>query len=138
MKRFWPAVVVLISASALAGVSLVVTIGGVTPASGPTTGGTGVTITGSGFTEEVTGGSIGGVPFQNFVVINDTTISAVTPPHAPGSVSVTLNLFTGATVTRPNAFVYVVPGAGGPTLSPAMLLLCAIALGAAGFVLLRR
>lgn len=62
-------------------------ITGITPNSGPQTGGTPVTITGSGFTG-ATSATFGGVAGTTFVVVNDTTITAVTPPHAVGPVQV--------------------------------------------------
>jgi hypothetical protein len=59
---------------------------GITPNSGPDTGGTPVTITGSGFTG-ATSATFGGVAGTSFVVVNDTTITVVTPPHAVGLVN---------------------------------------------------
>jgi uncharacterized protein (TIGR03437 family) len=48
------------------------------PQSGPMSGGTTVTITGSGFTG-ATGVTFAGVNAQSFTVVNDTTITAVSP-----------------------------------------------------------
>jgi LPXTG-motif cell wall-anchored protein len=58
-----------------------------TPDHGPDTGGTSVTITGSDFTE-ATGVTFGGLAGSSFTVMNDTTITVVTPPHARGPVDV--------------------------------------------------
>lgn len=65
----------------------------VDPAFGPTTGGTAITVTGSGFT---TGAvvTLGGVAATSINVVNATTITAVTAPHAGGTVA--------AMVTNPN------------------------------------
>jgi len=60
---------------------------GITPDSGPTTGGTPVTITGSGFTG-ATSATFDGIAGTSFVVVDDTTITVVTPPHAVGAVDV--------------------------------------------------
>lgn len=77
----------------------------ITPASGGSTaGGDTITISGSGFTSDARGQvTIDGVLilgdcnhwgtsqfFASFTVINDTTITAVTPPHAAGTVQVTI------------------------------------------------
>ncbi|WP_327369633.1 IPT/TIG domain-containing protein [Streptomyces sp. NBC_01217] len=79
------------------------TITGLTPASGPTTGGTAVTITGTNLT------STSQVTFDDvpapFAVINATTVSAVTPPGAVGAVDVGLTNPAG-TATDVGAFTY--------------------------------
>jgi hypothetical protein len=63
------------------------TITGIVPDNGPESGGTAVTITGTGFTG-ATGVTFGGVAGASVVVVNDTTITVTTPPHAPGLVGV--------------------------------------------------
>ena len=85
----------------------------ITPPSGPTTGGTPVTITGSNF---VSGGSFGvtiGGTNANGVYVNPTTITATTPAHAAGAVNVVITNNDGQTVTGANAFTY----SAGPTFS---------------------
>jgi hypothetical protein len=57
------------------------------PTSGPETGGTTVTITGSGFIG-ATGVEFDGIAGSGFSVVDDTTITVVSPPHAPGLVDV--------------------------------------------------
>lgn len=79
------------------------TITDVSPSSGPITGGTGVTITGTGltYTEQVT---FHGTPAP-FSVISDTTVTAVSPPSATeGTFDVTVTTPGG---TSSESFTYV-------------------------------
>lgn len=80
------------------------TIGTVTPTSGPASGGTAVTITGTNLdaTDSVT---FGGTPAP-FSVINAGTLSAVTPPGAEGAVDVVVTNPAGS-ATAVDAFTYV-------------------------------
>ena len=95
----------------------------ITPSSGASTaGGETVTITGSGFTSDahgavtITGLFIGPdcggslTPFTSFSVIDDNTITAVTPAHAAGTVQVTLGFSDGlvnaSVLTHTLAFTY--------------------------------
>jgi hypothetical protein len=80
------------------------TIGSLTPVSGPSSGGTAVTITGTNLdtTDSVT---FGGTPAP-FAVINATTLSAVTPPGAAGAVDVVVTNPAGSD-TAVGAFTYV-------------------------------
>lgn len=80
------------------------TVTTVVPSSGPTSGGTGVTITGTNLdtTDSVT---FGGTPAP-FSVVNATTLSAVTPPGAAGAVDVVVTNPAGSD-TAVGAFTYV-------------------------------
>jgi len=78
-------------------------ITGVAPANGPETGGTAVTITGTGFTG-TTGVTLGGTPATGVTVVNDTTITATTPAHAPGAVDVVVT--TPAGPSEPGDFTF--------------------------------
>jgi hypothetical protein len=80
------------------------TIAALTPDSGPASGGTAVTIPGTGLTttQSVT---FGGVPAP-FTVINDTTLSAVTPPGTAGAVDVTVTTSGGA-ATETGGYTYL-------------------------------
>src|SRR5689334_2260156 len=60
---------------------------GVSPSIGPASGGTTVTITGTGFTF-ATGVRLGGTDAGNVTVNSDTSISAVAPSTSPGTVDV--------------------------------------------------
>jgi hypothetical protein len=58
---------------------------GILPNRGPTTGGTFVTITGANFSNTVTSVTFGGVPASAVIVLNATTITALTPPFSSTS-----------------------------------------------------
>jgi hypothetical protein len=74
------------------------------PPSGSSGGGTPVMITGTGFSG-VTTVTFGGVPAVNVQAVNDTTITATTPPHAAGAVDVVVG--GGPTVvTLPSGYTY--------------------------------
>jgi choice-of-anchor C domain-containing protein len=62
---------------------------GLSPSSGPTAGGTTVTISGSGFTGATAVG-FGGVPATSFTVVSDTEIQATAPAEAAGTVNVSV------------------------------------------------
>jgi Zn-dependent metalloprotease len=81
------------------------TVTGVTPASGPTAGGTVVTVTGSYFFITQTLVTIGGVSATDVLVLSPTSLVATTPAHAAGVVDVRVKTPVG-TVTRPSAFTY--------------------------------
>jgi hypothetical protein len=65
-------------------------VSGVSPNSGPISGGTVVTITGSNF---ASGGTVtfGGVSATNVIVVSASSITATTPPHAAGAVTVSVS-----------------------------------------------
>lgn len=78
----------------------------VTPSSGPATGGTLVTITGSGFNCATLAVTFGGKT-AGFTHINDVTLTATTPSGTPGtSVDVTVNI-DGTAHTLTGAYTYV-------------------------------
>ena len=68
----------------------------VTPSSGPTAGGTTVTITGAGFSG-ATKVAFGGVLATNFTVVSATEITAVTPARAAGTRPVLVTTALGGT-----------------------------------------
>jgi hypothetical protein len=76
----------------------------VTPPIGSPAGGTSVTITGTGFTG-ATAVSFGGTAATSFTVDSSTSISATTPAHPIGPVSVSVTT-PGGTSTVPGLFVY--------------------------------
>ena len=76
----------------------------VAPSSGPTAGGTAVTITGTGL-GSASNLTFDGVAGTSLVAVNDTTVTAVTPAHAAGAVNVVITT-SGGTDTETNGFTY--------------------------------
>ena len=79
-----------------------------TPNAGRPVGGTAITINGSGFAAGAVV-LIGGNNAQSVVVVNSNQITAVTPPHDEGLVSVTVQNLDGNSFTLDNAFTYYSP-----------------------------
>jgi YVTN family beta-propeller protein len=77
----------------------------VTPASGAASGGTLVTISGSGFTG-ATGVTIGGVAASNVTVVSDTSITATTPAGSVGVASVLVTTAAGTNAAN-TAYTYL-------------------------------
>src|SRR5260370_2067374 len=75
------------------------TVTGISPTSGPPLGATSVIITGSGFTG-VSAVNFGSVPATSFSLVNDTQITAVTPPGT-GTVDVVV-VTASADASNPN------------------------------------
>jgi hypothetical protein len=80
------------------------TVGTVSPSSGPTSGGTAVTITGTNL-DSTSSVTFGGTPAP-FSVVSATTLSAVTPPGTAGAVDVVVTNPAGS-ATATGAFTYV-------------------------------
>ncbi len=81
------------------------TVTAITPTSGPTTGGTPVTLTGTGFRSGATV-QLGGTPGTSVTVVNSTSITAVSPAHAAGAVSVMVTNTDAQSGTLANGFTY--------------------------------
>jgi hypothetical protein len=86
------------SEKVLAGVPPAPTIKRVTPAKGPASGGTAVTITGTNL-DEVTAVSFGALPAASFTVNSATRITAASPADAAGTVDVTVTSAGGTSAT---------------------------------------
>jgi FKBP-type peptidyl-prolyl cis-trans isomerase FkpA len=86
------------------------TVDAVDPASGPTAGGTSVTITGTGFLSGLTV-TFGGTSATNITVVNSTSVTATTPANAAGAVAVAVTNPDGLSGTRTGAYTYVEPTA---------------------------
>ena len=105
-----------VSAAATFTYDPILVITDVSPASGPTTGGTAVTLTGECFTG-ATGVTFGGVPARSFSVVDDTTIRAVAPAGT-GVVDLRVQpsaACEGLPQTAIFTYVVVAPAADGPT-----------------------
>jgi fibronectin type 3 domain-containing protein len=88
------------------------TVTGVSPNTGPTAGGTAVTITGTNFAAGAT------VAFSaaatNVVVVNSTSITATTPAGAAGAVTVAVTNPGNQSGSLASAFTYVAPTPSAP------------------------
>ena len=93
---------------------------GISPAAGPTGGGTVVTITGTGLTG-TSSVSFGGVSATSFTVVNDTTITATSPAGSAGPVDIEITTPGGvSSLSNADKFAYlstpaitsINPGAG--------------------------
>ena len=81
------------------------TVTSITPNTGTVTGGTAVTITGTGFLTGATV-SLGGTAATNVNVVSDTSITATTAAHAAGAVSVTVTNTDTQTGSLNNGYTY--------------------------------
>ncbi len=95
----------------------------VSPASGPSAGGTNVTITGSGFgTSGSVSVTIGGVPATNITRVDSTRITATTPAGTVGAANVVVTVSGSAgspgpiVITGTGLFTYA-PSVWSPTLA---------------------
>jgi hypothetical protein len=82
------------------------TLKSVSPSTGPTAGGTTVTLGGTGFESGATV-TIGGTAATNVTVVSSTQITAITPAHAAGAVNVTVTNPDGQSATSPASFTFV-------------------------------
>jgi hypothetical protein len=95
------------------------TVSAIGPNSGSTSGGTAVTIRGTNFQAGATV-TIGGVAATAVNVVNATTLTAVTGPHATGTVSVSVTNPDALSGTLSNSYFYAPPPSptGFYTLTP--------------------
>lgn len=85
-----------------------VVVSAVEPNSGPVSGGTAITITGSGFTD-ANSVTVGGVECTDVVIVDDATITATTPEGTEGAQDVSVTSPAGQG-TGTGLFTYVIPG----------------------------
>ena len=88
------------------------TVTGVSPNTGPSTGGTAVTITGTNFASGA-GVTFGSVAATGVTVVNSTTITATTPAGTAGAVTVTVTNSGGQSGSLASGYTYV----AAPTVS---------------------
>jgi hypothetical protein len=81
------------------------TISAISPSSGSTNGGTQVTLSGSHFSAGLKV-NIGGSAATNVIVIDNTRATAITPPHASGTVNVTVTNGDGQSAVLAAGFTY--------------------------------
>ena len=93
------------------------TVTAISPATGTTSGGTPVTVTGTGFISGATV-SIRGVAASSVVVVNSTTITAVTPGGAVGLATVTVTNPDNQLGSLVNGYNYIDPLPPIPWPSP--------------------
>lgn len=86
------------------------TVTGISPTSGPTVGGTSVTITGTNLTD-ATSVTIGGAAATGITVISATSITATTPAGTAGAKDVVVTTTFGGTGTGTGLFTYTPPSA---------------------------
>ncbi len=89
----------------------------VSPASGSTNGGTGVTITGANFVSGATA-TFGGKAATGVTVVSSTSITATTPSHASGAVSVVVTNSDTQSGTLSNGYTYNNPAPTVTSVSP--------------------
>ena len=93
------------------------TVSSVSPTSGSTNGGTGVTITGTNFAAGATV-TFGGTAATNVSFVSSTSITATTPAHAAGAVSVVVTNTGGQSGTLSSGFTYTAPAPTVSSVSP--------------------
>jgi hypothetical protein len=91
---------------------------GLSPSSGPTSGGTMVTVTGTDFSG-ATQVRFGSADATSFSVLSPTQITAVSPPGAAGAVPVTVTTPAGTSAAAPASYFFYVPAPVLTALSPA-------------------
>ena len=94
------------------------TVVAVSPALGPSVGGTSITITGTGFVSGATV-SLGGVPATGVVVASATSITATSPAGTPGSAVVTITNPDTQSSTLSGAFTFQYPAPTVSAIAPA-------------------
>jgi surface protein len=83
-------------------------VSSVTPGFGPISGGTTITMTGTGFIS-ILDVKIDSFVCTNLVVINPTMLTCTAPTHVAGPASVVITSTDGQSSTLPNAFIYNAP-----------------------------
>ncbi|MDT4995111.1 MAG: trimeric autotransporter adhesin [Actinoplanes sp.] len=111
---------------------------GVSPSAGPATGGTVITVSGSGFPDVTDTGTIsamlGGVPLTNIVKVNTSAFQATTPRHSADT-NVPLVVTTAAgTKALQNAFSFLNTLSVRPNTAPNTTVAVNLEIGGSGFL----
>jgi hypothetical protein len=93
------------------------TVTSISPASGTTAGGAAVSITGAGFLGGATV-KLGGTAATGVTVVNSTTISATTPAHIAGAVSVIVTNTDSQSGTLAGGYTYTNPAPSVVSVAP--------------------
>jgi hypothetical protein len=93
------------------------TVASISPNSGTTSGGTSITITGTGFQSGATV-SMGGSAASGVNVTSSTSITATTPSHAAGAVSVVVTNTDSQTGKLTNGYTYTNPAPNVSSIAP--------------------
>ena len=88
--------------------ALAPSITSLSPVAGPITGGTPITITGTEFGAE-TSVTIAGTDASDVIIVSPTSITATTPPGAPGAADVVVNNADSQTGSLVGGFTYLPP-----------------------------
>jgi hypothetical protein len=109
---------------AYGGGATVATVTSVSPNSGSTAGGTVVFVTGSGYCNVTSAVKFGATNATSFTVLSDTSIRAVAPAHAAGTVDVTVTNGPGTSATSgADSYTFATPVASVYTaLTPQRIL----------------
>src|SRR3989441_861944 len=96
------------------------TVTGVSPTSGPTSGGTAITISGTTFDPTATV-TVGGTAATGVSFVNATQINATTPAHAAGIADVIVTVAGQPSATSPSdQFTYIAPPPTVSAVSPSL------------------
>jgi hypothetical protein len=95
-------------------------VSGVSPSSGPSSGGQSVTISGSGFSQNTTVISFGSTDVTSgFTVNDDNHITVSAPTHVPGTVDVTVKTDGGTTAVNANdKYTFIPPQPAVASIAP--------------------
>src|SRR5439155_1298585 len=92
-------------------------VSAISPSSGTSSGGTAVTVTGTGFAAGATV-SLGGTAATNVTVVSSTSLTATTAAHAAGAVNVVVTNSDGQSGTLTGGYTYTNPAPTLCALSP--------------------
>lgn len=110
-------------------------VSAVSPTSGPTSGGTVVNITGTGFTVGSTV-NFGTIAAASFTFNSATSITVTSPPQGPGTVDITVTALSTSSTGPADQFTYIQAITSTPALGEWSMLALALLLAGAGYLAL--